>query len=584
MQSSDPESRQQERQQSKFSNNIKDNSSNITNPFKKPDTISYQNGDSVSSPPPQSSSTQHIPPQSQTSPPTYSRGMTQSSPNENGDSNGKPFRSWSATKKKINEWKGSRKLVLVIVAIALLLDNMLLTTVVPIIPEFLYDIRHPDAPLDSFPRTPLSLATPPPPTPPPCKGNGPNNSTSGYDESDMSTIVSNENNTYDKEAEERHKELVGETVEVGLMFASKAFVQLLVNPIVGPLTHRIGYSIPMFAGFVIMFISTLIFAFGRSYSVLFIARALQGIGSSCSSVSGMGMLADRYTDDKERGNAMGIALGGLALGVLIGPPFGGIMYEFVGKSAPFLILAALALGDGLLQLCMLEPSVVQSQDDPPSLKTLISDPYILIAAGSITFANMGIAMLEPSLPIWMVDNMGASRWEQGVSFLPASISYLIGTNLFGPLGHKIGRWLAAFIGLGVIGFCLLLIPMATSINHLILPNAGLGFAIGMVDSCMMPELGYLVDIRHSAVYGSVYALGDVAFCLGFAIGPALSGTLVNSIGFEWMLVGIAVLCFLYAPLLLLLRNPPTKEEKKSLVSGERSSVRYVTYQNEEMDD
>ena len=34
------------------------------------------------------------------------------------------------------------------------------------------------------------------------------------------------------------------------------------------------------------------------------------------SLTGMGMLADRYTDDRERGNAMGIALGGLALGVL----------------------------------------------------------------------------------------------------------------------------------------------------------------------------------------------------------------------------------------------------------------------------
>lgn len=53
---------------------------------------------------------------------------------------------------------------------------------------------------------------------------------------------------------------------------------------------------------------------------------------------------------------------------------------------------------------------------------------------------------------------------------------------------------------------------------MIVPNAGLGFAIGMVDSSMMPELGYLVDIRHTAVYGSVYAIGDVAFCLGFAIG------------------------------------------------------------------
>lgn len=29
-----------------------------------------------------------------------------------------------------------------------------------------------------------------------------------------------------------------------------------------------------------------------------------------------------------------------------GPPFGGIMYQFVGKTAPFLILACLALGDG----------------------------------------------------------------------------------------------------------------------------------------------------------------------------------------------------------------------------------------------
>lgn len=210
-----------------------------------------------------------------------------------------------------------------------------------------------------------------------------------------------------------------------------------------------------------------VFAFGRTYPVLFIARALQGIGSSCSSVSGMGMLADRYTDDKERGNAMGIALGGLALGVLIGPPFGGIMYEFVGKSAPFLVLSALALGDGLLQLVMMQPSVVIEESDPPSLKQLVMDPYIIVAAGAITFANMGIAMLEPSLPIWMMDNMGASRWEQGVTFLPASISYLIGTNLFGPLGHRIGRWLAALLGLVIIGLCLLCVSIFCSSFKLI---------------------------------------------------------------------------------------------------------------------
>ncbi|CAH1139551.1 unnamed protein product [Phyllotreta striolata] len=494
----------------------------------------------------------------------------------------------------VNEWvsgtkfggwvqrcRESRRLVLVIVAIALLLDNMLLTTVVPIIPEFLYDINHPEAPLGPTKVVTTTTAATYPPCP--CEVYNQN----------FSTLppTSTENYNYttldpeDEERKMRHNDLVQETVQVGIMFASKAFVQLLANPFVGPLTHKIGYSVPMFAGFVIMFLSTIIFAFGRSYSVLFIARALQGVGSSCSSVSGMGMLAERYPDDKERGNAMGIALGGLALGVLIGPPFGGVMYEFVGKSAPFLILSALALGDGLLQLLMLQPTVIRQESEPPSLKALVCDPYIIIAAGAITFANMGIAMLEPSLPIWMMDTMGAGRWKQGVTFLPASISYLIGTNLFGPLGHKMGRWLAALLGLIVIGVCLMLIPLAKSMNHLIVPNAGLGFAIGMVDSSMMPELGYLVDIRHTAVYGSVYAIGDVAFCLGFAIGPALSGTLVKNIGFEWMLFGIAILNFLYAPLLYCLKSPPTKEEKRTLLTEDKSSsVRYVTYQNEEDDE
>lgn len=43
-------------------------------------------------------------------------------------------------------------------------------------------------------------------------------------------------------------------------------------------------------------------------------------------------------------------------------------------------------------------------------------------------------------------------------------------------------------------------------------------ATGMVDSSMMPIMGHLVDLRHTSVYGSVYAIADVAFCMGFAIG------------------------------------------------------------------
>uniref|UniRef100_T1IIX5 Major facilitator superfamily (MFS) profile domain-containing protein n=1 Tax=Strigamia maritima TaxID=126957 RepID=T1IIX5_STRMM len=445
--------------------------------------------------------------------------------------------------------------------IDLLHSSSFLCLVVPIIPEFLYAIRHRHD-------KPVNLTTPLPIDQGPdlsLNANGTHNCTCTSPPPVPLTFE-----------QQRHAELLSENVEVGVLFASKAVVQLITNPFIGPITNRIGYSIPMFCGFVIMFLSTLIFAFGRTYGILFVARALQGVGSSCSSVSGMGMLADRYPDDKERGNAMGLALGGLALGVLIGPPFGGIMYQFVGKTAPFLILAALALGDGLLQLLVLQPGIQKQDQDGAALGTLIRDPYIILSAGAITFANMGIAMLEPTLPIWMIDTMEAPKWQLGAVFLPASISYLIGTNLFGPLGHKMGRWLASMLGLIIIGVCLICIPLAKNINHLIVPNAGLGFAIGMVDSSMMPELGFLVDIRHSAVYGSVYAIGDVAFCLGFAIGPALSGTLVQTMGFGWMLFGIAILNFIYAPLLIFLRNPPGRDEKQSLI-GDQCPVRYINY-------
>lgn len=37
---------------------------------------------------------------------------------------------------------------------------------------------------------------------------------------------------------------------------------------------------------------------------------------------------------------------------------------------------------------------------------------------------------------------------------------------------------------------------------------------------------------------------------------------MNTIGFEWMLFGIAILNFCYAPFMYFLKNPPTKEEKK----------------------
>ena len=55
--------------------------------------------------------------------------------------------------------------------------------------------------------------------------------------------------------------------------------------------------------------------------------------------------------------------------------------------------------------------------------------------------------------------MDIEKWEVGAAFLPASISYLIGTNMFGSLAHKMGRWRAAQLGLMLIGTCLAMVSL-----------------------------------------------------------------------------------------------------------------------------
>jgi DHA1 family solute carrier family 18 vesicular amine transporter 1/2 len=52
---------------------------------------------------------------------------------------------------------------------------------------------------------------------------------------------------------------------------------------------------------------------------------------------------------------------------------------------------------------------------------------------------MGIAIMEQSLPLWMINKMHSKNWQLGIVFLPASISYLAGTNLFGKIAYAIGR-------------------------------------------------------------------------------------------------------------------------------------------------
>ncbi|XP_074552443.1 synaptic vesicular amine transporter-like [Halichoeres trimaculatus] len=440
-----------------------------------------------------------------------------------------------------------KKMVLVVVFIALFLDHMLLSVVVPILPSYLYRAEQ-DEFLSSGNSSESSVT-------PPIRDR------SGVSTPAFSADLSQ--NSSESNCSEAGAELDEVNIKVGLLLASKSTVQLFMNPFVGPLTDRIGYHIPMCAGFCIITLSTTLFAFSSSFILLLLARAVQGVGGSCLSVAGMTMLADMFKDEEERGRAIGISFTGLSLGLMAGAPFGSVMYQFVGKMSPFLVLAVIAVLGGGLHSLIFQPSRVHAQTEKGTpLLTLLKDPYILIAAGAICFPTLVIAVIESALPIWMMRSMCASKWQLGIVFLPDSVSYLIASNIFGYLSQKHnGSWLCACIGMIVVGITTISFRFSKNFYDLLILNTFIGFSVGAVDSSVMPLMGNLVDLRHLPVYGSVYAIADVALCIGFSVGPAASGPLVASIGFPSLMAIVGAVNIVFAPLCVFLLKPSQQQER-----------------------
>uniref|UniRef100_A0A8W7PSN7 Major facilitator superfamily (MFS) profile domain-containing protein n=1 Tax=Anopheles coluzzii TaxID=1518534 RepID=A0A8W7PSN7_ANOCL len=419
---------------------------------------------------------------------------------------------------KVKEPQSQRKLILVIVSIALLLDNMLYMVIVPIIPDYLRYIGT------WGPEEPYNMSAP-------------------------TTVFTPHTHSHH-----------GQDSATGILFASKAIVQLMVNPFSGALIDRIGYDLPMMVGLIIMFLSTMVFACGRSYSMLFFARSLQGVGSAFADTSGLAMIADRFTEEAERTKALGIALAFISFGCLVAPPFGGALYQFAGKEVPFVILALISLIDGFMLLLVMKP-----------IKEQLADRQ------------------EPTISLWMEDNLTTDNWKIGMVWLPAFFPHVFGVIITVKMAAQYPdkQWLMAAGGLALEGLCCFIIPFSSSYIMLMIPICGICFGIALIDTALLPTLGYLVDIRYVSVYGSIYAIADISYSLAYAVGPIIAGGVVEAIGFTALNFLIAFSNLLYAPVMYYLRNiydfkhfeneanvlmgdPPTKEYQTV-----RSSMKHV---------
>ncbi|XP_033324647.2 synaptic vesicular amine transporter [Megalopta genalis] len=427
-----------------------------------------------------------------------------------------------------NPWN-SRTIVVALVYLSLFLDNVLLTVVVPIIPDYL------------------------------CTIDG--NSTTNAEED--------------------------ENGRVGLLLSSKALVQLILNPAVGTLTGTLGYTKPLFLGNISLLLAAMLFAFGQTYEVLFLARSVQGISSACIGVSGMSLVASQYPEEDKRSKIMGFVLGSIALGVLVGYPIGSVLYDLEGKMAPFLLVACFIVVAICLQILALDNEMpVQLKEQQTSWTHLLSDPHVLIIVGAIWCSTSPMAILEPCLPIWLRSHIKPKKWQLGTVFIPDSVGYLVGTNFFGMITYRYGRSKLAVLAMFVVGVSAILIPSASTMSQLIVPHLGMGLGIGVADAALVPLLASLVD--RNGDYGPIYSIQQVAVSLAYSLGPILGGEMVKGIGFQWVMGIVGLMNVAYCPLLIYLALERGKllrqdDEKRDYETFQKSVTNYERFHDSDDD-
>ncbi|XP_066266512.1 synaptic vesicular amine transporter-like isoform X1 [Branchiostoma lanceolatum] len=479
-----------------------------------------------------------------------------------------------SSRDRFDNFRKSDVLVVFVAILAVFGDTILDTVVDPIMPDYLYRLEHPNYTGDIITHfaayekhtTSGNIQTP--------------------ESCNLGATCLPAVNTSQSELSQRAKELELQSIRLGILYAAKSTVALVTNPIAGVMTDRFGTNVPLYTGLVIVFSSTIAYAFSKSYTTLFVSRVIQGVGTSFSNVAAFAMVIAVFHDKEDRAKNVGFVNTGRNFGVLVGPVIGGVMYQFVGYSSPFLLIAGMTLVDGLLRLLLPKRETAPNDEDGDySIFNLLKDPYVMTTSAFLFMETTTALLIWGSLPVYMMITMNASSWQQGVGSAPTGLGFLIGALTASKLLERAACWLVMLLGSIGFGVFTITLPLCKNLPQMLVPYFIVGLSRGITSTTLITEIGYLADIRHGSRYGTAYAIAENAICLGIAVGLASSGTLLNALGFPWMMRTAGLLNVLLSPAALLLRNPPKRQEKFKLaiVYKEENKLETLSYRPQPQD-
>jgi MFS transporter, DHA1 family, solute carrier family 18 (vesicular amine transporter), member 1/2 len=316
---------------------------------------------------------------------------------------------------------------------------------------------------------------------------------------------------------------------IGFLFASFGVTLLTVSIPMGAVSDRVGRKWPLVGGMAALAAATLLFAFARTLPWLFAARLVQGAADAITWVVGFALIADLYPVN-ERGRITGIVMMGTGAAFMLGPTFGGWLYEAGGIRLPFIAVAAMA---AVAVVCFLWLDIPkrQSVGEIVPISMVLRVPAIAACALAVVTISSTLSMLEPVLALHL-NSLGVNPGRIGLAYGAAAVVTTGLHPVCGRLADRAGARRITMLGL-VLSACMLPLlghawSFPSAVGLFILQVAAATFVV-------TPSLAYMGEATSDAgvsSFGVAYGLYNLAWGAGLLSGPALGGFLFERIGFQ----------------------------------------------------
>ncbi|XP_026702041.1 MFS-type transporter SLC18B1 isoform X2 [Athene cunicularia] len=301
---------------------------------------------------------------------------------------------------------------------------------------------------------------------------------------------------------------------VGLIFGCFALINFLSSLILGNYLTRIGANFMFVAGMFVSGCVTILFGMldkvpsGPMFiGLCFLVRAMDAVGFAAAMTASFSILAKAFP------NNIATVLGSLeiftGLGLVLGPPLGGFLYQSFGYEVPFITLGCVVLVLVPVNMCLLPKyDSIPSKDSFWKLAFL---PKVLVLCFTIFSLSACLGFLDPTMSLFILKKY-LRKWLLVSGGLTTALCFF----MLGPapvLHIESQLWMFVLV-LVLIGFSLGMsaIPVFPEILHYAYEN---GFEEGL------------------SLLGLVSGLFNAMWSLGAFAGPTLGGFLNEKLGFEW---------------------------------------------------